>query len=160
MTRSLSEETDYIRSRLKHYAERGTFSGVRELPIRGNKHAFNFQWLLGAEFSLLWDPSRRELLFENLLPKLSYPSFLDREIRRFTHERSTSELPEHRRVDPGKASVRYSNRKGDGQIAVKLSNGDAVYGLKAALTFVNDLFAWLHMYHIDYLHREFGVPEE
>ena len=160
MNRSSAEEADYIRIRLKHYAERGIFAGVREHSARHQKFGYSFQWLLGAELSLVWDNSKREILFADLLPKVDYPSFLDREIRRFTAERSSGELPDHRRIDPEKASIRYSNRGGDGQIVMRLTEGDAVYGLKATLTFVNDLFSWLHLYHINYLHREFGVPEE
>ena len=153
-------ETDYIRSRIQHYGERGVFAGVREARPRGAKHLFAFQWLLGAEIELNWDSTKRELVFEKLLPGVAYPSFLDRELRRFTVERSAQDLPPHRRVDPELAALQYSNRGGDGSIKLGLTQGDAEYALKAALTFINDLFTWLHLYHIDYLHQHFGVPEE
>ncbi len=154
------KETEYVRGRLQHYTERGIFSGLREMPVRNDKYRFSFRWLLASQFLLIWDEPKRQFLFEGLLPGLPYPSFLDRELRRFIMERSSATLPEHRRIDSEKAMLSYSNRSACGQIGLELKQGDITYGLRSTLTVINDLFTWLHLYHIDYLHKKFGLPEE
>jgi len=160
MTNQGLKETEYVREHLQHYAERGVFSGLRETSARSNQYTFNFRWLLDSEYQLTWDETNRQFLFKELLPGLSYPGFLDRELRRFTEERASTSLPEHRRIDSDKAILSYNIRLGCGRIRLSLKEGDVPYGLRSALTFVNDLVAWLHLYHIDYLHENFGLPEE
>lgn len=157
---STDAETAYIRDRIQHYVQRGTFAGMREETRRSGLSSFVFQWLLGAEFRLDWRKQKRELAFVDLLPAVSYPGFLDRELRQFAHEKSALVLPEHRRVDPHYAALRYANKSSSGSLYLTLVQGDVEYALKSGLMVVNDLFAWLNLYHIDYLHQNFGVPEE
>jgi hypothetical protein len=37
---------------------------------------------------------------------------------------------------------------------------DYAYATKSVLTAINDLFAYLHLNHINYLHENFSLPEE
>lgn len=153
-------DVEYIRQRILDYTDRGTFAGCREQSLRGGTVAFTFRWLLSADFQLRVNPTKGELVCVDVLPQVPQRSYLDREIRRYIASRSDAELPVHRRMDPDKVSLKFRNRAGDGTLSMSLLSEDSAYALKALFTLLNDLFAWLQLYHIDYLQQNFGVPEE
>ena len=155
---------DVIRQSLQHYSDRGVFQGFAEIQGRGDKTVFSFRWLLGSEFSLVLDLKKSELVVKNLLPDIANYSFIDADLRKFVGDRSNSKLPLHRRLDPARAMLSYTNRKQNGEqnvsLVMRVGEGEYGYALKMLLSALNDLFTHLHLYHIDYLQRKFGVPEE
>lgn len=155
-----STDVDYIRERIGGYTDRGTFAGCREQSLRGGTVAFTFRWLLGADFELRVHPKKGELLCVDLLPQVPQRSHLDREIRRYIASRTDAQLPAHRRMDPDKVGLKFRNRAGNGTLSMSLRVEDSAYALKALFILLNDLFAWLQLYHIDYLQQNFGLPEE
>jgi hypothetical protein len=156
--------TDVIRQALQHYSDKGVFQGFAEFQGRGDKTGFSFRWLLGREFTLVLDPKKSELVVKNLLPEVENYSFIDSDLRKFVSDRSNPKLPLHRRLDPGRATLAYSNRKQSGNrnvsLVMRVAEDEYGYAVKMLLSTVNDLFTHLHLYHIDYLQQNFGVPEE
>ena len=149
-----------VRDRLGHYVDRGVLGGMSERRNRRSGASYSFRWLLGREFSLAVDPKRRQLTAKNVLPGVEYRSFMDRDLRRFIADRSEEALPPHRRLDPNLATLKYANRKQQVSLVLQVEADQYEYGVKALLGTINDLFAYLHLNHIDYLHRQFGLPEE
>ena len=150
----------YLRKRIRHYVDRGIFTGYTEEVLRGSKTVFRFRWLLNAGFKLCIDPNRREYICLDVLPNVPTRGFLDREIRKFLTGRTSSDLPEHRQADPHKVTLRFQNKKGNGSIHVQVAPGEQAYATKTLFTVINDLFTWLNLYHIEYLQEEFGLAEE
>jgi hypothetical protein len=96
----------------------------------------------------------------NVLPAIEHRSFLDSDLRLFVAGCADESRPQHRRVDPNRGVLSYRNRKSSASLVLEVADGDTEYALKALFTVLNDLFAHLHLNHIDYLHRNFAVPEE
>ena len=151
---------DVVRHQLKHYLDTGVFMSLSEAEGRSGKKTFRFRWLLNREFALTVDPNKARLVADSLLPEVENRSFIDKDLRRFIAGRAMAELPRHRRVDPAAAALGYTNRKGAVSLHLQVLDGRVEYGLKALLRTINELFSYLQLSHIDYLHRNFGLPEE
>jgi len=151
---------DIIRRRLRTYADQGVFQGLSETTGRLGKTTFNFRWLLGSEFALVLDPKKHEIVVKDVLPSIDHRSFIDRDLRRFIAGRTDTKLPAHRRLDADCVTLSYTNRKQSVSLVMRADEAQYDYAIKSLLTTLNDLFAYLNLYHIDYLHRNFAVPEE
>lgn len=149
-----------VRDRLKGLADRGVLRGVLERPGSRGKVAFRIGWLYGRDYGIEVDSEKRHIVFRNMLPAVVYRSYLDSDLRRFVARRSDAKLPLHRRVDSEKAMLRYTNRKAVASLAIQSVDGDTAYAITALLNTAKDLFSYLQLYHIEYLHRQFGLPEE
>lgn len=155
-----TKAVDVIRSRLRDYANQGVFQGLSEAQGRRGKTTFSFRWLLGYEFSLVLDPEKNELVVKNVLPSIDNHSFIDSDLRRFITGRTDTKLPRHRRLDADLVTLTYTNRKRNVSLVMRADDNQTEYAINVLLRTLNDLFAYLHLYHIDYLHRNFAVPEE
>lgn len=151
---------EVVGRRLKAYSDRGVFQGWRETCGRSDTTVFRFRWLLGSEFSLIVDPGKHQIVVKDLLPAVVYRSFMDSDLRRFVADRTDSRHPPHRRVASDVVRLTYTNRKQSVSLVAEVEENQYETAIKAVLTLLNDLFAHLNLYHIDYLHRNFGVPEE
>ncbi|MEM7080450.1 MAG: hypothetical protein AAF513_17670 [Pseudomonadota bacterium] len=155
----MGELLNSAREVLFGYAERGVFDGCVETSQRG-RHAFRFRWLLGHQFCCVVDEARGALTLKDLLPEVPTRGFMDQDLRRFIKARGAADLPEHRRLDSSVGVLMYRNRQAQVSLGLRLASGPSARATKRLLGVCNDLFAHLHLYHIDYLHREFGLPEE
>ena len=155
-----SDDLAHISAELGQYTSRGVFAGMSESARRGGRTRFVFKWLLDQEFVLDVVSDNNQLMCVDVLPHIVNRSFLDQAVRAYIKSRSQPDLPEHRRIDLSKVSIAYRNRKGSGTLIMQVAEGETAYALKAMLRLMNDLFSWLHLYHIDYLHQHFGVPQE
>jgi hypothetical protein len=151
---------DVVRERIKHYSDQGVFQGYLETDAGRGKTLFAFRWLLGQEFSLVLDPAKQQLVMRNLLPCVENRSFIDSDLRLFVANRSALTLPKHRRLDIDRVSLSYTNRKQNVSLIMLTPGKHYEYAVKSLLDTLNELFTYLHLYHIDYLQQNFGVAEE
>ncbi len=157
----MSDPAEIVAGRLRHYADRGVLQGLRhEDRRRGGRSCYSFRWLLNNQFTLRVSAAKQSITLEDALPGICYPSFLDREVRRFLVERAGDDLPDHRRIDAENVGLRMVNRNSSASLFFEVRDGDWAQALRTVLGVVNELFAYLQLHHIDYLHREFGLPEE
>lgn len=151
---------DSVRSKLKSYSDRGVFRGFSETEGRTGKTVFKFTWLLDRGFALLCDPKKHTLTLRNLLPHIPNRSDMDQDLRAFVAGRTSDDLPAHRRVDPKRADLSYTNRKENVSLTLTVKKNQYSYGVAKLLNTTNELFGHLHMAHIPYLWKHFEVPEE
>ncbi|MDA1073354.1 MAG: hypothetical protein O3A63_01155 [Proteobacteria bacterium] len=149
---------EIIRRRLRRLFERGIFQGFHEAASRHGKIQFRFRWLLSHDFVLVLDQKRHKLIASDLLPAIAYRSFIDTDLRRFVAQRFDPKRPVHRRLDTKLITLSLNNRKQS--VSLVMSTRQYEYAINSMLGVLNDLFAHLHLYHIDYLHQNFGLPEE
>ena len=150
----------FIRKRVQTLHERGVFQAPVEEAGRAGKRVFRFRWLLGTEFVLECDPAKRRLKIRDLLPFVEKRSFLDDDLRRFVAGRTDKSLPAHRRVDPKRAELAYTNHRQSVSLIMNVHDGQYAYAVTALLKVANQLFAHLRLHHIGFLHRHFGLREE
>ncbi len=149
-----------VRSRLQDYADRGVFRGLAEQPARGGRHRFSFRWLAPAPFVLVYDPAAGTLTFRDLLPNVGSRSPLAAALRRFIQGRTAAALPPHRRIDPARAGVRCSVRRGALTVELVAKPAHHGYGVNRAINLVHELFVHLHTYHPEYMWENFDAPQE
>lgn len=149
-----------VRGRLQAYADRGVFRGFAEQPPRRGRHVFSFLWLAPSPFTLSYDPSSGALTFRDLLPSVPARSPLAAALRRFIRGRAAAGLPEHRRVDPARARVACSVRRGAMTVEVVAGPGQHGYGVNRAVNLVNEIFVHLQTYFPEYMWENFDAPQE
>lgn len=88
-------------------------------------------------------------------------SDLNADIKAFLKGCSSDARPEHRRLDPKRVAVRYSNRRGSASVTLQVVAGDYEYAVKRAINLVNELFVgFLNVRYPEYMIRAFRLPEE
>lgn len=146
---------------LRRYADRGIFRGFSRRSGRGDREEFRFRWVADTTFRLHFDPRRKTLVFKDLLPNVPYPSTMDRAFRSFLEERSSAELPEHRRIDPARVEVTCRNRYGNISVMLEIENEDYAYAARKGVSLVNEIFhGFLRGPYYEYMVRNFNEPEE
>ena len=109
----------------------------------------------------VYDPQADALEFRNLLPDVPAASPMYAELKAFARQRADSRLPDHRRIDPKRAAVKCSNRKGAVSIVISFKKGDREYGVTRAVKLVNEIFCgFLKGPYFDYMVENFGEPAE
>jgi hypothetical protein len=146
---------------LRTYADRGVFRSFHVSQTRGGKLGCRFEWLTGRPLTVVYDPQTDALEFPNLLPEIPAASAMYAELKAFVRERADPGLPGHRRIDPERAKVKCSNRKGNVSIIISLREGDREYGVTRAVKLVNEIFLnFLRGPYFDYMVANFGEPAE
>jgi hypothetical protein len=145
---------------LRAYADRGVFRGFSELRVSAKAATYKFYWLTPSEMHLSVDLARCCLRFDRLLPGLPAGSSLYADLKRFLRQRRGDDLPEHRRIDPRRALVRATNRRGVVSIALEVHNGEFAYGVNRAVNLVHELFVYLRDAWPEYLMEHFHAPQE
>lgn len=146
---------------LRRYADRGVFQSFHVSQTRGGKLACRFEWLTGRPLTVVHDPEADALEFRNLLPEIPAASAMYAELKAFVRERADSRLPRHRRIDPERAAVKCSNRKGNVSITISFQEGEREYGVTRAVKLVNEIFlSFLKGPYFDYMVENFGEPAE
>ena len=109
-------------------------------------------------FSL--DSQKGVLQFSNLLPNVPSNSMLYSDLKRFLKSRSDRKLPGHRRVDPGRAEVNWTNRRGNVSIGLTVRNNQYAYALNRLVNLVHEIFVLLNDSYADYMTENFDSPQE
>ncbi|MCY4025177.1 MAG: hypothetical protein OXH75_02550 [Acidobacteria bacterium] len=149
-----------VRERLQAYADRGVFRGFAEQPARRGRRRFTFLWLAPAPFTLTYDPATGALAFRDLLPGVPARSPLAGALRSFIRGRASAELPEHRRVDPARAALGCSIRRGALSVEVVARPGHHGYGVNRAVNLVHEIFVHLQVRFPEYMWENFDAPQE
>lgn len=149
-----------VRQQLRTYADRGVFRGFSERPPRAGRHQFEFQWLARWPFILRYAPSTGALTFHNLLPGIPARSDLYAQLKRFIDGRAARGLPAHRRVDPRRATVGCSTRRGAMSLEVVARRRHHGYAVNRAVNLVHEVFVYLQTYQPEYMWQHFDAPQD
>ena len=125
---------------LDSYANRGVFRGFSQGPVRNGKVAFKMLWHRDRVFELILDVGKHTMRFPLVLPGVSADSLMYREFRAFLKSRHSEDLPEHRRIDTGKARIRCCNRGRNISITLTVEDGDYEYGTRKLIHIVHEIF--------------------
>ncbi len=159
-TRNDDRQVAAVRDLLHAYATRGVLREFEERSMRNSKTEYQFTWLLDRRFHLIFDPGASQLTLRDLLPGIPTNSPLDLAVREFVAARTSKQLLAHRRIDPAKATLTVSHSRSALSFVFTVKRNQYAYAVPKLLNFCNELFAFLDMYHIQYLWEHMGVPEE
>lgn len=145
---------------LEGYASRGVFRGFSRGPVRNGEATFKILWHRDRLLELVLDAHRHTIRFPTLLPEAD--SSMCRELREFLKSRHSSNLPEHRRIDPRKALIRCRHQGGGITVSFTVKDGDFDYAARKLIHIVNEIFMVFlsnGRYH-EYLVRTFNLEPD
>jgi hypothetical protein len=146
---------------LETYANRGTFKGFSRGPVRAGVASFKILWHRDQFFNLILDTHKKTLRFPLVLPEVPAGSSKYREFKEFVESRSYQNLPDHRRIDPNKATVRPSNRSGNVALTLTVKNGDYDYATRKLIHLVHEVYlVFLQEGHYDYMVKAFNLDPD
>jgi hypothetical protein len=148
-----------VEGTLRSYADRGVF---QDFQMAGNKAGadFHFGWLHNQPFTLSWDWQRKRLTLVDLLPGVQRDSLMHKELKAFLSSRSDADVPEHRRVDPARATLVSRMRGGVVSLELTLAGSDYEYGARKLINIGHEVFLFLGEYWADYMWENFQLSME
>lgn len=149
-----------VRACLQGYAERGVFRGYTERPAWRSRTLFRFSWLARRPYDLEYEPDTGSFVFLNALPNVPARTPLARALKDFVARRSDESLPEHRRVDPERATASAFIRQGDMRLQVVAGNGDHAYAANRVVNLMHEVYLHLQSHHPEYLWANYDAPQE
>ena len=97
-------------------------------------------WHFDRPFELLLDVPAKTLRFPDVLPGVPARSVMYRALRAFLKERHSTDVPEHRRVNPVKARVTLNNKVGVVALTLRTKDGDFDYATRKIIQIVHEIF--------------------
>lgn len=152
--------TREVAASLQRYADRGVFRGLSVSEGKNGRREFRFLWLTRTPMLVTYDPDASTLTFPRLIPGAAAVPSIVAALKGVVAEHLGSTVPEHRRVDKRRATVRCSVRDGHISLSLVVRGGHHAYAIKAGLNLVNRLFLQLQAHHPEYLIQQFGFSEE
>jgi hypothetical protein len=133
---------DQVEAVMQSFAERALFRAFSRGSTRGARTDFKMLWHRDRDFTLVLDAKAKTLTFPSVLPEIPARSQMDREFREWVAARQSSELPDHRRIDPSKCSLACMNKKGHMQVTLTLKGKtpDWDYGARKLVTLVHEVY--------------------
>ena len=133
------DESALVHAALEHYANRGSFRSFSSALLTPAKTEFTFSWFRDVTFRVVFDRARRTLTFVDILPGIAARSGMDRHLRVFVKMYTSTDVPEHRRVDPRRVAVSVVNRGGAESLVFLFRTKDTVYAVRKAVHLANDI---------------------
>ncbi len=153
-----------VRKVLQDYADRGVFRAFTEVPSRNGKAEFKFLWfpITQEPFTLSYSNRTCALTFERLLRGMPAKSEMYAKLKSFIQDRSSADLPEHRRINPERAEVRCFNRLGSVSVTLVIQGNETEYGVRKAVNLISDLFMDLlpESTYYEYMAEHFDISDE
>ncbi|MCH7729213.1 MAG: hypothetical protein IH991_22445, partial [Planctomycetes bacterium] len=120
---------EVVAETLEGYANRGVFRGFSRGESKKGKVRFKMLWHRDRVFELHFDVKRSQLRFKRMLPNVPSDSPMYAEFKKFVKARQSEGLPEHRRIDKGKAEIKPYNRGEFVSLSLVVKDGDYEYGM-------------------------------
>jgi len=134
----LQKRTGIVTETLETYAQRGVFRAFSCISRSKTEVRYRMQWHKDRFFDLTFDPARRALRFEAVLPKA--PAHLYKDFKHFVAERQSDQLPAHRRIDPQKVRISCSRKKGNISLLFRPKEGEVEYAVRKLIDLVHQVY--------------------
>src|SRR5579862_6517882 len=125
--RRLDSGASQLTATLQAYADRGVFRGFRVNAAASGRTDYFFTWLTRTPMQLRYEPSRQQLRFVDLLPRISSYPGLGEDLRALVREHQSSAVPEHRRIDGRRVKLATSVRAGNFSLTLNVRGKHAAY---------------------------------
>jgi len=140
MRRKAPAHDQVISDLLIGYAEHGVFRSLSHGERSGNKTTFKMIWHHGRSFRLVVDPATDVVSFPALLPGVPARSAMLKELRAFLRQFESTDVPEHRRIDPAKGRLRIAVRAGEVSLAMAVRKDEWEYCTRKLVHLAQEVF--------------------
>ena len=153
---------DVFRSELQTYADRGIFQNLSCNNIENKVSEFKFHWMTDKQFSMRLNVIKHQLELRNILLSVRYRSDMDNAFRRFLLARCAEEVPNHRRIDGKRLSIKARNKNSDVSVSIGFSESDSRLAVKTSINLLHEIFNnfLVEGPYQNYMVEMFNLPEE
>lgn len=134
------EAVDAVTRALESYAERGVFRGFSKSRARNGKATFRMLWHRDRFFDVILDLRRGTIRIPIVLPAVPAKSPMYREFKKYVIGRQAESLPDHRRIDPRKVTVKYRNTGGEIALTFAPLDGDYEYTARKLIHLIHEIY--------------------
>jgi hypothetical protein len=147
---------------LEGYAAKAVFRGFSAHPGAKGQASYRMVWHHDRPFEMLLDVARKTLQFPEVLPGVPARSPMYRELKDFLRLRQSSEMLEHRRVNPAKAQLALGNKRGVVSVTVTVKDGDFDYATRKIIHIVHEIFLIFLVDgpYFEYMVEHLGLDED
>ena len=125
---------------LRSYVDRGVFRSLGAPVPRGAQTSFTLVWHHGRSFRVVVDSAARTISFPAVLPSIPARSPMLGELRRFTSQFTSADLPPHRRVDPAKGRLRLTPRPAGVSLALTVACSEWEYCARRLVHIAHEIY--------------------
>jgi len=125
---------------LEEYAERGVFQGFSRRETGGQREQYRVQWHRKQLFDITYDGAKKSLRIACVLPQVLAKSSMYKEFKLWLKARADDALPDHRRCDNKKLTLKTYNRGGDIALTLLMLDDDVEYGVRKLVGLVNEIY--------------------
>jgi hypothetical protein len=160
--KSQNTEVVLVTGILEGYAAKAVFRGFSAHPGVKGHATYRMIWHHDRPFEMLLDAGHKTLQFPQVLPGVPARSTMYRELQAFLKVRQSDEMPEHRRVNPAKARLVSSNKRGIVSIALTVKDGDFDYATRKIIHIVHEVFLIFLVDgpYFEYMVEHLGLDED
>jgi len=139
-TKTSQDATEAVTTALESYAHRGVFRGFSKTGAKNGKATYRMMWHRDRFFDLTLDLRKATLRIPVVLPEVPAQTAMYREFKKFVISKQAETLPDHRRIDTNKVSVKYRNSGGDIAITFAALDGDFEYTARKLIHLVHEIY--------------------
>lgn len=126
---------------LQDYAARGVFRAFSDTAAGGRSRCeYRSLWHRDQVFRWQFDAVRQTLRLPCVLPAVPGGSAMYREFRAWLRQRQSAGLPDHRRCDPARLTLKTYNRGGRVALTAHILDGDLEYAVTRLVALVNEIY--------------------
>lgn len=125
---------------VRGYVERGFFRSATQPQHRGHVTTLSVVWHHRRTFRLAIDTQAETVALPDLLPGVPARSAMMKELRAFLHQFETTDVPDHRRIDPLKGRLRVSVRRGTVSLALDVKRRHYEYCTRRLVHLAHEVF--------------------
>ena len=153
---------EVVRSELQTYADRGIFQNFSSSDLGGKFSEFKFHWLTEKPFLLKLNVAKYELELKSVLPAVPFRSDMDKAFRSFLVERCSEGVPDHRKIDAKRFSIKAKNTNSKLSVSIGFLRDDAHLAVKASVNLLHEIFNnfLVEGPYQNYMVEAFNLPEE
>jgi hypothetical protein len=123
---------------LETYANKGVFRSFASIG-RSNKGApYRMMWHKDRFYDLVFDAQKRSLRFPVVLPKA--PAAMYEDFKKFVASRQSTEMLEHRRIEPKKVRISCSRKNSDISLLFISKDNDLEYATQKLINLMHEVF--------------------
>ena len=125
---------------LEEYAARGVFQGFSRGEAGGKRGQYRISWHRQQLFDVTYNGAKKSLRIACVLPQVPAKSAMYREFKLWLKARTDDALPDHRRCDSQKATLKTYNRSGDIALTLQMLDDDLEYSVRKLVSLVNEIY--------------------
>jgi hypothetical protein len=116
------------------------------------------KWHKERFYDLIYDVEKRSLRFPIVLPKAPRPMY--EEFRRFVASRQSTEILEHRRIDPKRVRISCSLKSGNISLLFISKDRDLEYATQKLINLVHEVFMVFLRERYEYMIETFDIDRD